>query len=222
MGALSIGLLCPFDIFSSFFEDFLTFGHNEIFQTHIFPAQTLGSTISLWSLGSFQEIRVFRSQDLSICVLVASRATLLPDPISPFPKTSWKRRDHSSCLCWQLSMQCYFNFTIRKKKTLIGAMESQDPLHFFDTYFFVFKTHQRVWANAGHFLLWTARETMDILEVSRKGFLKNEWTWCEPENTVSGMSCCQLLPLLPSSLSYGSSIFWIVSGTKTDKIFTLK
>lgn len=116
VGALSIGLLCPFDIFSSFFEDFLTFGHSEIFQTHIFPAQTLGSTISLWSLGSFQEIRVFRSQDLRICVLVASRATLLPDAISPFPKTSWKRRDYSSCLCWQLSMQCYFNFIIRKKK----------------------------------------------------------------------------------------------------------
>ena len=103
----------------------------------------------------------------------------------------------------------------KKKKTLKGAMESQDPLHFFDTYFFVFKTHQMMWANAGHFLLWTARETVDILEVSRKGFLKNEWTWCEPENTVSGMSCCQLLPLLPSSLSYGSSVSWIVSGTKT-------
>ena len=26
---------CPFDIFSSFFEDFLTFGHNDIFQAHL-------------------------------------------------------------------------------------------------------------------------------------------------------------------------------------------
>ena len=35
VGALSIGILCPFDIFSSFFEDFLTFGHNDIFQAHL-------------------------------------------------------------------------------------------------------------------------------------------------------------------------------------------
>ena len=144
----------------------------------------------------------------------ASRATLLPDPISPFLKTSWKRRDHSSCLGWQLSMQCYFNFTIRKKKKKKEKRKKTNLLKqpwnpktlfiCFDTYFFVVKTHQRVWANAGHFLLWAACETADILEVSRKGFLRNEWTWCEPEHPVSGMSCCQVLPLLPSSLSCGS------------------
>ena len=48
-----------------------------------------------WFLSGDKGIQKPRSEH--ICAYVF-RETLLPDPSSPFLKTSWKRRDHRSCL----------------------------------------------------------------------------------------------------------------------------
>ena len=48
-----------------------------------------------WFLSGDKSIQKPRSEHMCS---YAFRATLLPDPINPFLKTSWKRRDHSSCL----------------------------------------------------------------------------------------------------------------------------